>query len=793
MKHLVLVDGNSLMFRAYHATANNGKKMLQNKKGVYTNALLAFIKMFEKILQETKGYILVAFDTHKPTKRHQIYDDYKKGRPPTPLELISQIPLIKQYLTLIGVKHHFQDEYEADDIIGTLAKSASLNNIKVLIYSSDQDLLQLVDSQITVCLIKKGLREIKYYRPQTLLEEYGLKEGQMIDYKSLVGDASDNIKGVAGIGPKTAQKLLQTYNNLDNLIKCLEQIKPALKTKINNSMAVLNISKQLTTIDTLVPLPFTYLETQMQQASYNQLKNFYEEMDFRRLAITKYVRFEQEDPMMPPSSAINSNSYHNQNDFGYEIIKDDASLNNLMARITPSQSWSCYFDFDTITTNNLTSPSSLLGIGFSDGINNFYLEPNIALNNHLFLTYLKDEHHLKHIFNYHKVQLFLFFQQQQIAGVIFDLLSAIYLLSSLEKLDFINVVAQIDNLNNTNYCKQLLNKVAQLEESVSLKAFVIAKTKENVYHQLKLQNQLFLFQEIELPLSNLLANLEYQTILKQAIPQKMATHVKKSFASKSTPRQNDLFESFLFQQCYYISGTRFINDLVQKNTSYLFLMPHILLKTLATLGNIQKIKAFFQNVDLQGSNQDKLRFFGINETSIPNNNSDLMHHTSNQTNHDNCDITFHLSQELNIAETESQMLVNQYLHVDSEIWAYVKCLLEQINQNKYLETLLKRKVFFKLPFSPTTKDHGLSILYFFLQENMLDVHKIVILQSFRYLTKNNGSLGDTKVNYLNFSDDPPITYSFLLKYCQNNMPLVSQYYNYFLDIKLHLNHNLKKS
>ncbi|MBS2126136.1 DNA polymerase I ['Fragaria x ananassa' phyllody phytoplasma] len=783
MKHLVLVDGNSLIFRAYHATANNGKKILQNKKGVYTNALLAFIKMFEKILQKTKGYILVAFDTHKPTKRHQIYDDYKKGRPPIPVELIIQIPLIKQYLTLIGVKHHFQDEYEADDIIGTLAKSASLNNIKVLIYSSDQDLLQLVDSQITVCLIKKGLREIKYYRPQTLLEEYGLKEYQMIDYKSLVGDVSDNIKGVAGIGPKTAQKLLQTYDNLDNLIKCLEQIKPVLKTKINNSMVILNLSKQLTTIDTLVPLPFTYLETQMQPVSYNQLKNFYEEMDFRRLAITKYIRFEQEDPMTPPSSTTNSNSYHNQDDFRYKIIKDDISLNNLIVWITPSQIWSCYFDFDAITNDNSTSPSSLLGIGFSDGINNFYLDPNIALNNHLFLAYLKDENHLKHIFNYHKVQLFLSFQQQQVAGVIFDLLSAIYLLFPLEKRDFINIVVQIDILNNTNYYKQLSNKVSQLEESISLKAFVIAKTKENVYYQLKLQNQLFLFQEIELPLSNLLANLEYQNILKQVTPKKMATHVKKSSASTSKSKQNDLLESFLFQQHYYISGTRFINDLAQKKTSYFFLMPYILLKTLATLGNIQKIKAFFHNVDLQGLNQDKLRFFGINETSTPNNNSDLMNNKINQTNHDNCDITFHLSQELNISETESQMLVNQYLHVDGEILAYIKRLLDQINQNRYLETLLKRKIFFKSPLLLTTKDHGLSILYFFLQENMLDVHKMIILQSFRCLTKNNSSLGNIKVNNLNYSDDTPITYSFLLKYCQNNMPLVSQYYNYFLDIK----------
>ncbi|CAP18259.1 DNA polymerase I (3'-5' exonuclease and polymerase domain [Candidatus Phytoplasma mali] len=283
MKNLVLVDGNALMFRVYYATINANNYIMKNRKGVYTNALLGFINILEKIIAKSKDYIFIAFDAHHLTKRHAIYADYKKGRPPTPLTLISQIPLIKQYLELSGIKHYEQIGYEADDIIGTLAKKASKKNIKVEIFSSDKDLLQLVDENITVCLMKKGISQVEYYNPTSLLSKYGLNECQMIDFKSMVGDSSDNIKGVLGIGPKTATKLLQKFSNLENIFSSLNIIKPSIKDKLILFKEKVFFNRLLLTIDLSVPLPFGLLDTKIKDVDLKELIAFYKEMNLEIL------------------------------------------------------------------------------------------------------------------------------------------------------------------------------------------------------------------------------------------------------------------------------------------------------------------------------------------------------------------------------------------------------------------------------------------------------------------------------------------------------------------------------
>ncbi|WP_349401954.1 5'-3' exonuclease H3TH domain-containing protein [Candidatus Phytoplasma solani] len=749
MQHLVLVDGNSLLFRAYHATANNGTKLLQNKKGVYTNALLSFIKMFEKILQETQEYILVAFDTHHPTKRHQIYSDYKKGRPATPSELISQIPLIKQYLTLIGVKHYFQDEYEADDIIGTLAKKASDNKIKVSIYSSDQDLLQLVDANISVYLIKKGLKVIKNYCPQTLLEEYGLKENQMIDYKALVGDPSDNIKGVAGIGPKTAQRLLQTYDSLDNLLNCLEEIKPSLKTKINDSMVNLELSKILTTIDTKIPLPFELYQTKMQECSYYQIQTFYEEMDFRRLKITKYVNFKSENSSLENSK--NNNNQELKDPFAYQIINQNESLNKIIKEIKPDQTWTCYFEFDANSIN-------MLGIGFSDGTKkyNFFLEANIAFNNHLFINYLKNPLFHKNVFNAYQIQLFFKKKGKIIDGINFDLLAATYLLFPLESFKIEYIFAKIDLLNQTNFANQL-SQNDNLEKSLSLKAFLLANIKEHVQNHLNLEKQLFLFYEIELPLTSVLAQLEHQEKQQENVHSQKISQIKN-------------LEVFLSPK-YYLVNTIFNN-----NIYILSNFPVITLKTLAILGNIIKIKNFFKFLNDTTQDQEKLAFFGI----VPKvKNSKEMIEKNNETHHLSYNIVNNIAQELKISPINATIFVDQYLNVDSQILDYLNKLLQQIKEKQYLETFLKRKVFLPSLLLLEKKDHRLSFLFFFLQENILDLQKITLLQLFRHLNKSDNT--------------NKITYSFLNHCLQNDIDLMAKYCNPFLNIFVNKKTQIEKS
>ena len=170
MKKITLIDGNSILFRAYYATAYPGAKLMQSSKGTYTNAVFAFVGMFEKIVTDDTEHVLVAFDTKEPTKRHLAYEGYKAGRQKMPEELAEQIPLVNQYIELNGVTAYSKAGYEADDIIGTLAKEASQKGYHVDVYSSDKDLLQLVDDQITVHLLKKGMKEVHDFDPKFLKE-----------------------------------------------------------------------------------------------------------------------------------------------------------------------------------------------------------------------------------------------------------------------------------------------------------------------------------------------------------------------------------------------------------------------------------------------------------------------------------------------------------------------------------------------------------------------------------------------------------------------------------------------
>ncbi len=840
MKHLVLVDGNSLLFRAYHATARKYKPLLQNKKGAYTNALLSFIRMFEKILEETKGYILVAFDTHKPTKRHQLYDAYKQGRPETPSALIIQIPLIKQYLDLIGVKYHAQDEYEADDIIGTLAKEASNQNKTVSIYSSDHDLLQLVDEKITVCLLKKGLREVKIYTPPILLEEYGLKEYQMIDYKSLIGDPSDNIKGVLGIGPKTAQKLLQEYDTLDNLMKNLDNIKPILKNKIQNSQTDLELSKKLTAINLKVPLSFDCMQTEIQIRLEKNLKNFYEEMDFRRLSITKYARIEKEinttntnnkeastqtqevQEAFKDSNLENNTNFNqkikiqptittNKNDnnapkvpeqgtnppqknFHYRIIKDHNALNTFLANIHPHQIWACFFDFQ----NENDSNTFLQGIGFSNDNKNFFIDANLAFANNNFCNYLKDANFYKIVFNNHSIQLFLKTQHQELNGVIFDLICASYLLFSLQNLEFSNIIAKIDILNNTNYVSQLSQNILILEQKIAFKAFLLHAIKNSVFHYLKSQNQLFLFQEIELPLSNILAQLEYETNLLQKkqiikaypiaknidekieIQQEKITNAnqkqepiqeKDSDPNQYTKPQNNseqetqINQLKSFKDVFVYQNSYFLNMTNNNKKSYNYLINDnffcFSLKILATLGNIQKIKNYFKiKKNHLFNDQQTLQFFvNAPKSEIKQNSQNL----SEKTNFCVDAWIKEILTELNISFNCAQDFINQYLNLDDEIINYYQNLLKQIKEKKYALTLLKRKVFFDN--QKLTSNLNLETLYAFLQENILDMKKIAILQLLRHLERHNEN---TKITYFSLND-----------YLQQNIDLISKHLNYF--------------
>ncbi|NLB90301.1 MAG: DNA polymerase I [Clostridiales bacterium] len=246
---LLIIDGNSLMYRGFHALP------LLSSGGTYTNAIQGFMGMLLKVLAEKNPtYCTVAFDEHGPTFRHEIYEAYKAGRRPMPQELIPQFPLIKELLTDMGIGVISLAGYEADDILGTFAKQGEEQGVMPLLLTGDKDALQLVTPQTHVLFTKKGITETVEFDPQTLYDYFGVWPSQVTDWKGLMGDSSDNIPGVPGVGEKTATKLLTQYQSLDNLYDHSEEIKGKLGEKIRANKELAYFSKELSQINKEVPL-----------------------------------------------------------------------------------------------------------------------------------------------------------------------------------------------------------------------------------------------------------------------------------------------------------------------------------------------------------------------------------------------------------------------------------------------------------------------------------------------------------------------------------------------------------
>ncbi len=222
MKKMLLIDGNNMLFKAYHATSYG--MMMKTSNGIPTNAVYGFVMMIEKALSMIQpDEVLVAWDSGKPTFRHQVYEAYKGTRKEVDQELIVQMPMAREYLDAAGIYRYEEDGIEADDIIGTMAKRYPDHTIHIL--SSDKDLWQLIDPTTNVYVMKKGLSEIEVIDEAKLMETKGITPAQIIDLKALMGDSSDNIPGVKGVGEKTALKLLADYQTVDNVYEHLDEIK----------------------------------------------------------------------------------------------------------------------------------------------------------------------------------------------------------------------------------------------------------------------------------------------------------------------------------------------------------------------------------------------------------------------------------------------------------------------------------------------------------------------------------------------------------------------------------------
>ena len=287
MKKLVLIDGNSIVNRAFYGIMNT--KSLMSADGIYTNGIYGFLSIYFKIIEDIEPeYVAVAFDLKAPTKRHLLYKEYKGTRKGMPEELAQQMPVLKDVLRAMNITIIEKEGYEADDILGTLAKVGKLNNLDVTILTGDRDAFQLIDKNIKVRIprTKMGKTEEEDYTVERIKEEYGIEPIKLIEVKGLMGDASDNIPGVPGIGEKTALSLIQEFGTIENLYEKINKNEDGIKGKTrekiveNKDLAVL--SKELGTIDTKAPITQSLEDLKRLEWNREAVYNIFKNLKFNR-------------------------------------------------------------------------------------------------------------------------------------------------------------------------------------------------------------------------------------------------------------------------------------------------------------------------------------------------------------------------------------------------------------------------------------------------------------------------------------------------------------------------------
>ncbi|MBU1992379.1 MAG: 5'-3' exonuclease H3TH domain-containing protein [Patescibacteria group bacterium] len=279
MEKLVLIDGNAIVHRAFHALPP-----FKTKKGELVNAVYGFTSMLLNILlNEEPDYIAVSFDKAKKTFRHEKYEDYKATRIKAPQELYDQFPKIKELVETFNIPIYEIDGYEADDVLGTLAKQAEKEDIKTYIMTGDLDTLQLVTDKTFVLTPFKGFKETIKYDYQKVMAKYGLSPSQIPDLKGLMGDSSDNIPGVYGIGEKTAISLLQKYKSIDGVYENLDEITGAVHDKLEAGKDKGFFSRELATIVLDVPLKLDLGACRAHNFDYSKIKELFKELEFHSL------------------------------------------------------------------------------------------------------------------------------------------------------------------------------------------------------------------------------------------------------------------------------------------------------------------------------------------------------------------------------------------------------------------------------------------------------------------------------------------------------------------------------
>lgn len=487
-----MIDGNSLSFRAFYALP-----LLSNKAGIHTNAILGFAKLLEKIIREEQPtHFLVAFDAGKTTFRHSKYSEYKGGRQKTPPELSEQFPYIRQLLDAYHIKHYELENYEADDIIGRLSKEADQNDFETIIVTGDRDLTQLATQNVTIYYTKKGVTDVDHYTPEFIAEKYnGLKPIQIIDMKGLMGDSSDNIPGVAGVGEKTAIKLLNQFDSVEGVYENIDKVSgKKLKEKLELSHEDALMSKELATINRYSPIEVTLNDTKLSDIKDNHEKiELFKKLEFKQLLAdidNKASEFEQE-----------------QKQVSFDILPtfEYVDFNHLDEAVI-------HFEIDG--SNYLKD--DILKFGFYDKERYIVVDADNIKDYPELIKWLENENSKKVVYDAKKTFVIAHRLNINIQNIVFDAMLASYIIDPSRTID--DVYSVVTNYHQT-YVKEDVSiygkgKKRQVPDTEILNTHIASITKSIdavkplMEKELESHQQMNLLKDLELPLARILSKME---------------------------------------------------------------------------------------------------------------------------------------------------------------------------------------------------------------------------------------------------------------------------------------------
>ncbi|MFQ3542531.1 DNA polymerase I [Halobacillus rhizosphaerae] len=492
---LVLIDGNSIAYRAFFALP-----LLNNDKGVYTNAVYGFTTMLLKVLEEDQPeHILVAFDAGKTTFRHKTYAEYKGGRQKTPPELSEQFPVLKELLEAFKIPHYQLDQYEADDIIGTLATEAGNQGYDVKVISGDKDLLQLVTDKVKVSLTKKGITNVDTYDPSFMEEKMGVRPDQIIDLKALMGDSSDNIPGVPGVGEKTAVKLLNQFDKLEQVYDHLDEVSgKKLKEKLESHKEEAFMSQKLVTIERKAPITIKLADLAYPGYESREVGQIFRELGFQSLV-----------------GRIEGNTEEATNDENWEEMEISVVTEVNRDMFTGKE----VLVVEMLSDNYHQAPIETIAI--VNETEKYVIDIEDAVKSDAFKAWAEDPSMEKWVFDAKRTLVALMRYGINTKGISFDLLLASYLANPSENHHDIPAISHRMGESAVKYDEEVYGKGAKikrpenveiLHEHVARKATLLYKLKDSMEEELKKNNQFELYNELELPLAFILGRMEHHGV-----------------------------------------------------------------------------------------------------------------------------------------------------------------------------------------------------------------------------------------------------------------------------------------